>query len=280
MPYEAIVYNVMIASPSDVEEERRTISDVIIKWNYTHSMNSGKVLLPLGWDTHSAPLLGTRPQDVINNMVLKHADVLVGIFKDRLGSPTGKEPSGTIEEINVHLSLGKPVLLYFGEPTGSEEQRIAVNAYKEECKKKGLIGEYRDCPALKEKFTDHLQLVINGLKDVKQKTRSLEIRPIGVPGESLAIVDGYVPDIDEKTKTLLIEVVQDPKGQICVSKFLGQPVRIKINNVEYIDFEEALIKLERSLWIKKADNEGRIFSLTDLGYQEAIKLKAFEGIGG
>ena len=90
MPYEAIVYNVMIASPSDVEEERRTISDVIIKWNYTHSMNSGKVLIPLRWETHSAPLLGSRTQEIVNEMVLKHADVLVGIFKDRLGSPTGR----------------------------------------------------------------------------------------------------------------------------------------------------------------------------------------------
>lgn len=277
MPYEAIVYNVMIASPSDVEEERRTISDVIIKWNYTHSMNSGKVLLPLGWETHSAPLLGTRPQAVINDTVLKHADVLVGIFKDRLGSPTRREDSGTIEEINVHHSLGKPVLLYFGEPTGSAKQIVAVNAYKEECKKKGIICEYKDCHALKEKFTDHLQLVINGLKDVKQKTRSLEIRPIGVPGESLAIVDGDVSDIDEKTKILLIEVVQDPKGQICVSKYFGQQVVIETNNFKFINLEEALIRLERSLWIRKADDEGRIFLLTDLGYQEAAKFKTVDG---
>ena len=276
MPYEAIVYNVMIASPSDVEEERRTISDVIIKWNYTHSMNSGKVLIPLRWETHSAPLLGSRTQEIVNEMVLKHADVLVGIFKDRLGSPTGKEASGTIEEINVHHSLGKPVLLYFGEPTWSKEQIASVNAYKEECKNKGLIWEYKDCHALKELFTDHLQLVINGLTDVKQKTRSLEIRPIRIPGESLAIVDGDVSAIDEKTKILLIEMVQDPKGQICVSKYFGQQVVIETNNGKYFGFEEALIKLERSSWIRKADDEGRIFSLTELGYQEAAKFKTVE----
>jgi len=115
------------------------------------------------------------------------------------------------------------------------------------------------------------------LKDVKQKTRSLEIRPIGVPGESLAIVDGGVPVIDEKTKILLIEAMQDTKGQICVSKFLGQQVRIETNNGKYFDFEEALIKLERSLWIRKADDEGRLFTLTDLGYQEAAKFKTVEG---
>ncbi len=210
-------------------------------------------------------------------MVLKHADVLVGIFKDRLGSSTGKEASGTIEEINRLHSLGKPVLLYFGEPTGSKEQIAAVSAYKEECKNKGVIWEYKDCHALKDLFTDHLQLVINSLKDVKQKTRPLEIRPIGVPGESLAIFDGDIPDIDEKTKILLIEVVQDPKGQICVSKYFGKQVIIETNNFKFVNLEEALIKLERSLWIRKADDEGRIFTLTDLGYQEAVKFKTVEG---
>lgn len=58
-------------------------------------------------------------------------------------------------------------------------------------------------------------------EDIKQMTRPLEIRPIGVPGTSLAIIDGDVPDIDEKTKILFVEMVQDPKGQICVSRFLG-----------------------------------------------------------
>lgn len=74
-------------------------------------------------------------------------------------------------------------------------------------------------------------------------------------------------------------MMQDPKGQIYVSKFLGQQVRIETNNGKYFGFEETLIKLERNLWIRKADNEGRIFSLTDLGYQEAAKLKVFDGLG-
>ena len=34
MSYEALVYNVMIASPSDVNEERRTIREAIFEWNY------------------------------------------------------------------------------------------------------------------------------------------------------------------------------------------------------------------------------------------------------
>lgn len=268
----------MIASPSDVNEERQTIREAIFEWNYKHSITNGMVLIPLGWETHSAPLLGEgqeeRPQAVINDMVLKHADVLIGIFKDRLGSPTGKAASGTIEEINQHHSLGKPVLLYFGEQTEVVAvQDEAVKTYKEECKKKGVICEYKDCRELKEKFYGHLQLLVNRLKDKRQKIAP-ESRLIGTPGESLAIIEGSTSVVGEKVKILLNEITQDPKGQIYISKLVGEQVKIETNGGKYFGFEEVLARLERSHWIKRSDSDGRIFSLTDLGYQEAAKLKS------
>lgn len=277
MSYEAIVYNVMIASPSDVNDERQTIREAIFDWNYKHSIPTGKVLIPLGWETHSAPLLGEvreeRPQAVINDMVLKHADVLVAIFKTRIGSPTGKAASGTIEEINLHHSLGKYVLLYFGKQTGSiSEQDEAVQTYKEACKKKGCICEYSDCRELKEKFYGHLQLLANILKAKGQKLIP-ESRIIGIPGASLAVIEGSVSVVNEKTKILLAEILQDPKGQICVLKLVGEQVKIETNGGKFFGFEDVLKHLERSQWIKRLDSDDRIFSLTDLGHQEAAKLK-------
>jgi hypothetical protein len=235
------------------------------------------VLIPLAWETHSAPLLGEgreeRPQAVINDMVLKHADILIGIFKDRLGSPTGRADSGTIEEINQHHSLGKPVLLYFGEHAGNTGiQDEAVKAYKEECKRKGVICEYRDCRELKEKFYGHLQLLVNRLKDKRQKILP-ESRLIGIPGESLAIIEGSTSVVGEKVKILLNEITQDPRGQICVTKFVGEQVKIETNGGKYFGFEDALVHLEQNRWLERSDSDGRIFSLTDLGHQEAAKLK-------
>ena len=277
MSYEAIVYNVMIASPSDVEEERRVIRDAIIKWNYTHSISSRKVLIPLGWETHSAPLLtkeGDGAQAVINDMVLKPADLLVAIFKDRLGTPTTNGKSGTVEEIERHHSLGKSVLLYFGEQTeASGEQIERVKLYKEECKEKGLICEYNDISVLKEKFSVHLQLVANELEGLKSKSVSSEGQPLGVSGESLAIIDERKSVVDDGTRILLNEVTQDPKGEILVSKLIGEEVKVETNNKKYLGFGQVLSMLERSQWIRKKDNEGRVYSLTDLGHQEAAKLK-------
>ena len=287
----------MIASPSDVNAERRAIREAILDWNYKNSRENGIVLMPLGWETHSAPLLGEgqdkRGQKVINDMVLKHSDVLVAIFKARIGSPTGKAVSGTIEEIELHCSVGKPVLRYFGKVTKGHsvllrisnvfnktmplfleriEQDRTVQAYKKECMKNGLIHEYLNCRELKENFYGHLQLVINRLKD-KEKRKTPEHSIAGAPGASLAVIEGSASVVNEKIRILLTEVLLDPRGQICVSKFVGEQFKVETNGGKYFGFEDAIRHLEESQWIKKSDTDGRIFSLTDLGHQEAAKLK-------
>jgi len=297
MPYESIVYNVMLASPSDVNEERKTIREAILEWNCKNSRENGIVLMPLEWKTHSAPLLGVgedrRGQKIINDMVLKHADVLVAIFKARIGSPTGKSASGTIEEIELHCSVGKPVLRYFGKVTRIRnvlmrisnvfnkvlplfleriEQDRTVQTYKKECTKNGLIHEYVNCRELKENFYGHLQLVVNRLKD-REKRKDPVPRIAGAPGASLAVIEGSVSVVNEKIKILLTEVLQDPKGQICVSKFIGEQVKVETNGGKYFGFEDALDHLAQSQWIRISDSDGRVFSLTDLGYQEAAKLR-------
>src|SRR5258706_12034364 len=108
MPYAASIFRVMIASPSDVQEERVIVQDVIADWNAVHAEDEAIVLLPLLWERDSAPLQGDRPQGLINKQVLEKADVLVAIFWTRIGSPTGKAPSGTVEELREHLAADKP----------------------------------------------------------------------------------------------------------------------------------------------------------------------------
>src|SRR5438067_4458442 len=102
MAYDAKVYNVMIASPGDVEVERSIVRDVIADWNAANAAVTGKMLQPVGWDTHSAPEMGDRPQSIINKQVLKQSDLLVAVFWTRLGTPTDVAPSGTAEEIDEH----------------------------------------------------------------------------------------------------------------------------------------------------------------------------------
>lgn len=52
MAYSAQVLNVLIASPSDVYEERDLITNTIYKWNALNSQDEKIVLLPVRWETH------------------------------------------------------------------------------------------------------------------------------------------------------------------------------------------------------------------------------------
>ena len=99
MVYKANVLQVMIASPGDVTEERNAAREEIIGWNYIGSYEKKLVILPVGWETHSSPELGDRPQAIINKQVLDDCDILIGIFWTRLGTPTDLAASGTVEEI-------------------------------------------------------------------------------------------------------------------------------------------------------------------------------------
>ncbi len=113
MAYKATVMPVMIASPGDVAEEREIARKVIHDWNDVNSQRSKVMLAAVGWDSHSSPELGERPQELINKRILKDCDILVGVFWSRLGTPTGKSNSGTIEEIEEHVAAGKPAMIYF-----------------------------------------------------------------------------------------------------------------------------------------------------------------------
>ena len=108
MGYNARVFNVMIASPSDVASERSIVREVIYEWNAIHSEKENIVLLPVGWESHSSPEMG-RPQEIINRQTVDKCDLLVGIFGTRIGTDTGEYDSGTIEEIERHIAL-EPVL--------------------------------------------------------------------------------------------------------------------------------------------------------------------------
>nr|WP_321364388.1 hypothetical protein [uncultured Celeribacter sp.] len=69
--------------------------------------------LPLMWENSVAPELGGRAQGIINKSVLEKADLVVGVFWTRIGTPTGEHESGTVEEIKEHHKAGRPVSVYF-----------------------------------------------------------------------------------------------------------------------------------------------------------------------
>jgi hypothetical protein len=113
MTFNAQVFRIFIASPSDLIEERDTATDAINTWNAQHSAAEGVVLLPVRWETHARPRSAVRPQQAINDQLVSKCDILLGMFWTRVGTSTGIAESGTIEEIDQFVTASKPALLYF-----------------------------------------------------------------------------------------------------------------------------------------------------------------------
>ncbi len=162
MSYKAKVYKVFIASPSDVSEEREVVRSVLARWNAINSETQQAVLLPIGWDTHSAPETGRSAQEYINEQILSKCDILIGVFWSSIGSPTKRFESGTIEEIARHVGERKLAMLYFSKkdfPSDANLEQIQkVRELKQMYKNDSLYGEFESKYDLETKLYNHIEI--------------------------------------------------------------------------------------------------------------------------
>jgi hypothetical protein len=63
--------------------------------------SQGLQLELLGWETHAYPQFGEDPQAVINNQIGTDYDIFIGVLWARIGTPTPRHPSGTLEEFQT-----------------------------------------------------------------------------------------------------------------------------------------------------------------------------------
>ncbi|OEC52048.1 MULTISPECIES: hypothetical protein [unclassified Aeromonas] len=168
MSYEAKVFRILIASPSDVHDERDIAVKTIQEWNDLHSAERQIVLLPLRWETHTAPEYGKRPQEVINKQMVDHCDLLMGIFWTRLGSNTGMKESGTLEEIDRVALSGKPIMLYFSnakkDPNDIDTKQLEeLREFKKKTYPIGLVENYSSLIEFRDKFTKQIEMQLRNL---------------------------------------------------------------------------------------------------------------------
>ena len=169
MPRQATVYRILIASPSDVVQERKAIPEVIHHWNAVNSLRREVILEPVLWETHATPEMGDRPQAIINKQLVSNCDILIGTFWTRIGTHTINAESGTVEEIAEFIKAKKPVLLYISSvPVVPEsintEQYTELLKFVEQYKKEGLISNYESIAELREKLQGHVTKTIDALE--------------------------------------------------------------------------------------------------------------------
>jgi Domain of unknown function (DUF4062) len=187
MAYQANILRVMIASPGDVQEERRIVTEEIYRWNDANSIARNLVLQPIKWETHSSPQLGAHPQSIINDQLLQDADIVVAIFGTRIGTATEENISGTVEEIKRHVASRKTAMLYFSDVPVSPsainpEQYAALQKFRSECQTTGLYATFDDREKFRLNFSHHLDIELN-----KAQYRWLTTPPIAGPPSSKAL---------------------------------------------------------------------------------------------
>ncbi|MGA2887019.1 MAG: hypothetical protein ABSE51_03145 [Terracidiphilus sp.] len=97
--HSAIVLSVLIASPSDVSEERDVVTQSIHQWNAAHFSTTGIMLNPVRWESDAYPASGDRPQAILHKQIVESGDILIGIFGYKLGTPTGAAQSGPSKKL-------------------------------------------------------------------------------------------------------------------------------------------------------------------------------------
>lgn len=281
MSYQAVVFRVMIASPSDVAKERQIVRDVIAEWTAVHSSDKGTVLLPVSWESHASPEMGARPQEIINRRLVEDCDLLVAVFWTRIGSPSGEAVSGTVEEIHEHIAKGKPAMIYFSDApvrldSVDAAQYEELKKFREECKASGLYETYESLADFRDKLARQLAVTMIRvcadsaasvgpitatdfiLADQAPESRTISLSPTAKELLKAASVDGSL---------LRMRVIG---GTIVQAD--GRQLNKEGDARDTARWEAAIGELSGADLIEQTDSKGEVFQLTHRGYGAADRL--------
>jgi hypothetical protein len=170
---EATRLKIVLVSPRDVHPERVNVAHVINELNEVTAKELGLVLDLWTWENDSYPglhLLG--PQGEIDEeMALQDADILIGIFWKRFGTPVTDARSGTEHEVRRAIAYWKQhhkpyIMMYFkakSPPNLSDidpDQLKLVFNFKKEIESLGLIALFNNSFHFADLLRKHLTLYL------------------------------------------------------------------------------------------------------------------------
>jgi hypothetical protein len=229
--------------------------------------------------------MGDRPQEIINRQVLANADLLVAIFWTRIGTPTGESASGTIEEIEKHMELGKPTMIYFSETPVVPNSIVpaqyeALQRFKVRYRSEGLIETFESSSSFREIFSRQLaQTIIRSFP----ADASHDGSPLLATGETeFEMMERLsIPSLSKNAQELLCEISEDKHAHVLVLR-ANQGTIIKANNRDFsavgdprseAEWTAAVEELGEHGLIRDNRGMGEVFSMTERGFEVADVLK-------
>ena len=263
--YQANCYNVMIVSPSDVQEERKIIRDVLYQWNEQNSRFRNIVFSVLGYDINACPDSGAHPQESLNHQLLEAADIIIAVFWTKLGTPTKEYSSGSVEEISKHIASGKKAWVYFSNkeipPQNIDpEQYSKLQEYKKGIQGNFFYKEFSSLTEFEKMLQGHIQSLANDLNASKT-----------------TIQKGMCDNISNLSEAehRILKIMKNGRP-LQVIKMRGM-VRVGVDFVrdqrQIAEIEEALNNLESKGFIKATNKERNLFELKAPGYRVCDQIK-------
>lgn len=193
----------LIASPSDVDTERKLIEKECQNWYRKKGKDLNVTVLPVRWERDMAITSDDTAQNLVNEQLLNESDIVVAVFWTRFGSPTDHFESGTLEEIEISISKKRPVMVYFlGKKVDpgsiSPEQLKKVQEFKVRYRDQGVYRDVKTTANLIDHFFTDLTYNVN--KVVKEyNEQSSMSRSISIENSSREASDSH-EDSSEKEK--------------------------------------------------------------------------------
>ena len=170
MPTPITAFRVFIASPGDLQKERKAFREAIETYNQAEAIHSGVLFIPVGWEDTLGGV--GRPQSIINRNI-RDCDFFVLLLWNRWGSRPdrgGSYTSGTEEEFAVALECLKDesaymrqIVMFFKglkpkQLADPEPQLSQVIEFRKriEAEKEHLFHSFDVTNAFKDLLTKHL----------------------------------------------------------------------------------------------------------------------------
>ena len=171
------IFRVVLASPSDVQDEREAAKSVVDSINNFLRATEQQVIIELvRWETDTYPGMHIQgPQGLIDEQLrIEECDALIGVFWKRFGTPIGATAdSGTAHEIRRAIAAwknkGTPhIMLYFRNIAGAlnspeeAQQRQKVEEFKRQllATDAPLVWSYEDPNEFSGFIAQHLSTIV------------------------------------------------------------------------------------------------------------------------
>ncbi len=198
--------NLFISCPGDIKDEINSIEVIVKEINKTFGEISNFKIQIVHWNEDTYTDIGEDGQEIINNQI--DYDILIGILWMKLGTPTKRDKSGTVEEINRAVkNPKKQQLIYFKTATPNNLNLINTSElndimlFKKELSNKLLYKEFESIEKFETLFRLNLSSLIKD-KFIGEQKSDENSTEISLPNKDVKYqnIVSLINEIESSTK--------------------------------------------------------------------------------